>query len=195
MYEAGKAVLRRLYHSAAYLHYFRGKGIDIGAGNDPLAAYAALFPLITSIRLWDVQDGDAQKMEGVKDQTFDFVHSSHCLEHLHDPFEGLANWVRITKPGGHLVLTFPDEDLYEQGVFPSTFNPDHKHTFTIAKAESWSKVSVNVTDMVKHVAKDAACVSLQRLELSFIPHAPRCDQTMTPVGESAIEMVLRRRAA
>jgi SAM-dependent methyltransferase len=194
MFECGKATLRRLYHSAAYARYFSGKGIDIGAGNDPLAAYAALFP-ITSLRLWDVQDGDAQAMKGVNDNEYDFVHSSHCLEHLLDPAEGLRNWVRITKPGGFLVLTFPDEDLYEQGVFPSTINPDHKHTFTICKAASWSTVSVNVTDLVAAVALAAECVALQRLELSFIPRAPRCDQTMTPVGESAIELVLRKRHA
>jgi hypothetical protein len=45
----------------------------------------------------------------------------------------------------------PDEDLYEQGVWPSTFNDDHKWTFTIDKRQSWSPVSVNVTDMVREL--------------------------------------------
>jgi hypothetical protein len=43
----------------------------------------------------------------------------------------------------------PDEDLYEQGVWPSRFNPDHKWTFTIAKHTSWSPVSVNLLDLAR----------------------------------------------
>jgi hypothetical protein len=42
----------------------------------------------------------------------------------------------VLKPGGHLVCLVPDEDLYEQGMFPSTFNDDHKRTLTIAKKKS-----------------------------------------------------------
>ena len=38
----------------------------------------------------------------------------------------------------------PDEDLYEQGQFPSTYNVDHKWTFTILKTTSWSPCSLNL---------------------------------------------------
>ena len=54
-------------------------------------------------------------------------------------------------PGGHLLCIAPDEDLYEQGVFPSTFNWDHKHTFTIYKKSSFTPKSINVTEMLAHV--------------------------------------------
>ena len=47
----------------------------------------------------------------------------------------------------HTWRIVPDEDLYEQGVFPSRFNPDHKATFTVAKRRSWSPVSINVLDL------------------------------------------------
>lgn len=43
----------------------------------------------------------------------------------------------------------PDEDLYEQGVFPSRFNADHKSTFTISKYQSWSPVSINLLGLVQ----------------------------------------------
>src|SRR6185312_3014562 len=52
------------------------------------------------------------------------------------------------KRGGHLVISVPDEDLYEQGVWPSTFNTDHKITFTLSKKTSWSPVSVNVFSLL-----------------------------------------------
>ena len=53
------------------------------------------------------------------------------------------------KPGGHLILIVPDEDLYEQGVFPSQFNPADTCTFTMGKARSWSPVSLNVRDLAR----------------------------------------------
>ena len=38
----------------------------------------------------------------------------------------------------------PDEDLYEQGIWPSAFNPDHKATFRIDRPLSWSPVSYDI---------------------------------------------------
>jgi len=116
-----------------------GKGIDIGCGPDPICPDA---------RRFDVEDGDANDILSYVSDTFDFVYSSHCLEHMRDPKKALLDWWTLVKPSGHLFLIVPDEDLYEQGVFPSRFNPDHKATFTIAKAKSWSTVSINVLDLI-----------------------------------------------
>jgi SAM-dependent methyltransferase len=168
-------------------------GIDIGGAPDPLAIYASLFPLITEVKTWDRTDGDAQYMREVADENYDFVHSSHCLEHLYDPQEGLRNWFRVLKPGGHLVVTVPDEDLYEQGVFPSTFNRNHKWTFTIYKPASWSGRSVNVTELVQKLGTAAQVIKIELIDLAYRYDLPRYDQTLTPVSESCIEIVLRKR--
>ena len=148
MKECSKAIMRRLSQPNFVNRYFVGEGIDIGGGPDPLAVYQELLPRIASVRVWDKDSGDAQFMEGVEDESFDFVHSSHCLEHLVEPQEGLANWFRILRPGGHLVITVPDEDLYEQGVFRSTYNSDHKWTFSVFKTHSWSERSRNILEML-----------------------------------------------
>jgi SAM-dependent methyltransferase len=144
MHETSKAVQRRLHDSNFMSRYFRGNGIDIGAGNDPLHQYMELFPLMVSATAWDKEDGDAQTMAECSDGIYDFVHSSHCLEDMNDPAIALKNWFRILKPGGHLIVTVPDEDMYEQGVFPSTFNADHKWTFTIFKHLPWHDRSMNL---------------------------------------------------
>jgi SAM-dependent methyltransferase len=191
MRECSKAVMRRLYDPVFSRLYFVGDGIDIGGGPDPLRQYVELFPLMKSCRTWDMQDGDAQYMSGVSDESFDFVHSSHCLEHMCDPEEALSNWLRILRPGGHLVCLIPDEDLYEQGVWPSTYNPDHKHTFTICKRESWSPVSKNVTSLLNRPHCEVQRVVL--LNGTHRTTSGRFDQTMTPIGESAIEFVVRKR--
>lgn len=104
--------------------YLRGDGIDIGCGPDPL-----LIPSGT-VRQWDVQDGDAQLMTGVPDGQFDFVYSSHCLEHMRDVPESLHHWTRILKPGGFLYVVVPDYMLYEKMTWPSRFNGDHKQSFS-----------------------------------------------------------------
>lgn len=109
--------------------YLKGNVIDIGCGTDPLHV------LIGTVRRWDVGDGDAQKMAGIADASYDCVYSSHCLEHIDNFNEALENWCRITKPGGYLYIVVPDFDLYELGVWPSQRNYDHKHTFSLTRSD------------------------------------------------------------
>lgn len=193
MKECSKSIPRRLSQPNFTNRYFVGDGIDIGGRPDPLVLYKDVFGGMRSVRTWDIEDGDAQLMSGVADATFDFVHSSHCLEHLHDPAEGLRNWLRVAKPGGHVVVTVPDEDLYEQGVFPSTFNRDHKWTFTIHKPGSWSPKSINVLSLLAGLGPEAQVLKVELLDATYRYGLPRYDQTVTPIGECGIEFVLRRR--
>jgi len=193
MKECSKSIPRRLRDARFATRYFVGEGVDIGGRPDPLALYRELFPAITALRTWDIEDGDAQLMASVQDESFDFVFSSHCLEHMRDPKEALSSWFRILRPGGHLVITVPDEDLYEQGVWPSTHNRDHKQAFTLLKSQSWCSASVNIIDLVRSLGP---AVDIRKLEVVDEGHRfelPRFDQTLTPVGECAIEMILRRR--
>ncbi len=193
MYETSKAVQRRLHDSNFISRYFRGKGIDIGAGNDPLGQYIELFPLMESCLSYDKADGDAQEMKGIPDGKYDFVHSSHCLEDLQSPIDALRNWFRILKPGGHMVVTVPDEDMYEQGVWPSTFNSDHKSSFTIFRHIRQNDNSFNLTTIIGLLGNDAEIIKIERLTGTYRFGLDRMDQTRTPIGEAAIEFVIRKR--
>jgi SAM-dependent methyltransferase len=137
MYETTKT--KRLWGEAEK-SILTGKGIDIGCGPDPITSDAYGF---------DKDDGDANEITKYVHEEFDFVFSSHCLEHMRDPRKAIQEWWKLVRLGGHLFFIVPDEDLYEQGVFPSRFNTDHKATFTISKAKSWSPVSINVLDLVQ----------------------------------------------
>jgi len=174
--------------------YFVGNGLDIGGGPDPLSLYVELFPRMKGVKTWDTNDGDAEKLNGINDLDFDFIHSSHCLEHLKSPEIALKNWFRAVKPGGHLIVTVPDEDLYEQGQFPSTRNSDHKFTFTIFKTKSWSPNSLNILDLVLPLGGELEIVKIAKLDEGYRYTLPRFDQTLTPVGECGIEIVLRKRS-
>lgn len=193
MKECSKSIQRRLGDPNFLRSYFVGDGIDIGGKPDPLILYKELFPFMNSVKTWDWEDGDAQFLDGVETSSLDFVHSSHCLEHLVDPKVGLNNWFRVVREGGFLVLTVPDEDLYEQGEFPSTFNRDHKWTFTIFKTHSWSKRSLNLLDMMRELGAAAEILKVEQLSAAYRFGLPRFDQTLTPVGESGIEVIVRKR--
>lgn len=193
MKECSKSIPRRLSDPSFINRYFVGNGLDIGGKPDPLGLYCGLFCRMTAVKTWDKEDGDAQHLSSVAEAAYDFVHSSHCLEHLEDPLAGLQNWLRIVKPGGHLIVTVPDEDLYEQGVFPSAFNREHKWTFTIYKKRSWCGRSLNILDLVRSLGENAELVRLEQLSATYRFDLPRYDQTLTPVGECGIEFVIRKR--
>lgn len=83
----------------AALEFCQGYGVDVGAGRWPL-------PGAIPVELKD--GGDAMDLpEG----PFDYVFSSHCLEHLIDPVAALEHWRDKIKPGGVLFLSLPHPDM------------------------------------------------------------------------------------
>ena len=188
MRESSKSHLRRR-HEPIWQEVFRGSGIDIGSGDDPLCS--KWYPGITTVRPFDLNDGDAQYLSKYVKEPMDFVHSSNCLEHMVDPRAALAEWWSILKPGGYLVFTVPDEDLYEQGEWPSQWNGDHQHSFTIWKAKSWSKASVNVAELISELP-DCRVIRLHRADTGYDYEISGIDQTQLG-AEAFIEVVLRKK--
>jgi SAM-dependent methyltransferase len=193
MNETSKSIIRRMHDIRFVNKYFVGKGIDIGCGPDPLSKFSQQFPLMTELKPWDMQDGDAQTMDGVPDDSYDFVHNSHCLEHMRDPYEAFDNWIRICKPGGYIITTIPDEDLYEQGVWPSNHNPDHKTSWTMVKDESWSPVSINLIEFLYQYKSKIEVLKAELVNTTFIYDVQRFDQTYHHISECAIEFIVRKR--
>lgn len=178
MLETSKAMRRRLRDPMFASRYFVGRAIDIGSGNDPLSRQLGYWPLLKSVDEWDVKDGDAQLMPGVPDNTYDLVYSSHCLEHVRDAGVALYRWLDILKPGGHAVISVPDFEMYERGVWPSRFNPDHKTRFTFFS--------------VGFLVSELDVIKVERIIEGFDPSLPvTVDQTQTG-AECAIEFVVRK---
>lgn len=136
MDEASKT---KKYFGSLEKRVFQGQGIDIGCGNDPI---------FEDVRRFDIGDGDANKITKYVKEKFDYVFSSHCLEHMENPKKALKEWWDLLKYNGYMYIIVPDEDLYEQGNWPSS-NVDHRTTFTISKKNSWSPVSYNILDLIK----------------------------------------------
>ena len=132
--------------------YLSGKVIDIGCGPDLV---------IPSAEPFDKIHGDAETISQYREREhYDTVYSSHCLEHMRNVPAALEGWWSLVKPGGHMVIVVPDEELYEQGIWPSLFNQDHKATFTLKKNSDRSSKPINVIDLFSHL-DGAEIVSLQ----------------------------------
>jgi SAM-dependent methyltransferase len=54
--------------------------------------------------------GEAGKLDGVPDDTYDALLASHVVEHLANPLGALAEWQRVVRPGGHVLLIVPHRD-------------------------------------------------------------------------------------
>lgn len=79
--------------------YCVGRGLDVGAGKWPLQG-AQPVDLIYKC--------EAMYLPG---QDWDFIFSSHCLEHLEDPAAALMHWQDKLRPGGVLFLYLPHPDM------------------------------------------------------------------------------------
>lgn len=187
-----KATKRRFQDPAYHLWYYNGDGLDIGGGDDPLGRWVHAFARMKSCRTWDKADGDAQELKGVAAGSFDFVASSHCLEHLRDPSDALFAWSQVVRPGGFIVVTIPDFDLYEGGNWPSRYNADHKWKFTLSRSHAPEDKLLNVVNWLSGLAVGCGVERIQLIRDFHSPHLAGTDQTLLPNVESAIEFVLRK---
>lgn len=178
--ETGKARKRRL-QEGFFQKYCLGKGIDIGCGQHE--------QVMPEAERWDKGEGDATFMEGVADASYEYVYSSHCLEHIVDQECALQNWLRILKKGGFLIIAVPHRDLYEKRMtLPSRWNKDHKRFYLPDQASLPDTVSL------RQVIDDAIGNQIEWIYLKVCNRGwlPLPDR-VHPVGEYQIEAVVRKR--
>lgn len=175
--ETAKANARRR-REGFFASYCQGEGLDIGYGGDLLAP---------NCRGYDIEDGNAQLLEGVEDETYDFVYSSHTLEHMADPAEALVNWWRVFKVGGFLLLYIPHRDLYEKRkTLPSNWNYGHRQFFLPYIDEPPDTIGI-----VPLIARTLTGYELVYVKTCSEGHTIT-DPAIHSDGEYSIEVVLRK---
>jgi SAM-dependent methyltransferase len=105
------------------------RGLEIGPGYNPMFPKSEGFNVKTvdhgtgeELRAKYAHTGAADRIEDVnyvwrgeplheligEEGAFDFIFSSHCLEHIPDPLGHLQSCQRLLKPGGVVLLALPD---------------------------------------------------------------------------------------
>ena len=95
---------------------------------------------------------EATAMAGIPSASYDFVLSSHALEHTANPILALSEWIRILKEQGTLVLLLPHKD----GTF------DHRRPVTTMQHLIADFDSGMAEDDLTHMPEIIAPVLLSR---------------------------------
>jgi SAM-dependent methyltransferase len=81
-------------------HFCKGMGLDVGCGKWPLPGSVPI----------ELKDGSGDAMD-LPWGPWDFIFSSHCLEHLADPIGALMHWKDSLRPGAPVFLYLPHPDM------------------------------------------------------------------------------------
>ena len=176
--ETSKAKSRRIRESF-FEQFCNGRGLDIGYGGDLLSE---------NCTGWDYEHGDAQYLKTIPDSEFDFVYSSHTLEHVVNPRIALQNWWRVLKNGGYLILYVPHRDLYEKKkTLPSRWNTDHKHFFLLDQDDGPD--TLGVRPLIRRSLTDHEIVYAKECRDGHTHTDPEIHSN----GEYSIEVVIRKK--
>ncbi len=98
-------------HEQMIARWLRGVGVEIGAFKYPVPGikpfYVDRFREYAGERCLADYWGDACNLP-FRDDSLDYVVSSHVLEHVANPVAALKEWVRVLRHGGIIYLLVPD---------------------------------------------------------------------------------------
>lgn len=81
------------------LHFCKGRGLDVGAGKWPLPGAEP------------IDSGKWHAADFLPGKEWDYIFSSHCLEHLPNPVAAIEHWRAKLRAGGTLFLYLPHPDM------------------------------------------------------------------------------------
>lgn len=132
-YNATRESIFRRYEMNEVIEYTKGLGVEVGCGLNKIHTGAIGINLVLSDMDFGYPFGAQIKADGISlpwftDNSLDYLFSSHCLEHFHEPEKALKEWTRVIREGGYLVLILPHKNYYPNIGHPQA-NKDHKHDF------------------------------------------------------------------
>lgn len=118
------------------------RNLDIGPGNSRIQGFETL----NAVKTPSTDHVGRAEKPPFPDNSFDIVHSSHCIEHVEwfDVEKALEEWIRILKPGGRLEVWTVDGykiakalvEYEETGVWPGP-DPSWKENFVRRDPYKW----------------------------------------------------------
>jgi SAM-dependent methyltransferase len=147
-----------------YSRFLTGRGLEIGALGNPMPLPYASEVLYSDVLLPEQVDAmypgsrhpdiisDSERFDGVAAETFDFVVANHVLEHVTDPIGAIAEWHRILKPAGLLLISLPDKrytfDFRRQRTPLAHLEADHQ-----SSADPQARNECHLLEWAEHVER------------------------------------------
>jgi SAM-dependent methyltransferase len=110
------------------LEVCKGLGLDIGCNREEwkLPGSFGIDPAIPGCT-WDAFNLPFNKLDVLRE--WDYIFSSHCLEHLPDYMKALRLWTSVIKPGGTLFLYLPHYNCKHWRPHVKMSSSVHYHQF------------------------------------------------------------------
>jgi len=103
-----------------------GKGLEIGPLHRPMVRHDGMdidyidrctvkelreqYPELDELPLIEPDIlGDAETLDTVEDDSYEFIIAAHVIEHMRNPLGALEQWCRVVKPGGKIYMIVPDK--------------------------------------------------------------------------------------
>lgn len=112
---------------------------------------------------------DACDLHAIAAASYDAVLSSHVIEHLANPLRALAEWRRVVRPGGHLLLVAP----HKEGTF------DHRRPVTPLEHLVEDELRGTGEDDLTHLEETLALHDFARDVSDPAAHAAWCRDNLT----------------
>lgn len=130
--------------------YCTGNGIDVASGGDPVVPWAISLDLPVDEYCYYTGQPDPHNEKfqwrgyatdlPFKDETLDWVYSSHLLEDYLHWGPVLKEWVRVLKPGGNLIVLIPDMKLWNEAVKNGQpMNAAHRHEGKVGELSTYAE--------------------------------------------------------
>ena len=162
-----RASRARYQRSLLVQKYCRGHGAEIGALQQPMlvplgarttyidlhpSAYWRSLPGNAAVKIVEPQIvDDGATLNSVADGLFDYLIAAHVLEHVEDPISALKTWVRVVKPGGHIIIAVPDKRFCGEEMRPTTtvdhFIRDHEEGPQVSAEEHYRDFGSNLKSL------------------------------------------------
>ena len=138
------------------IKYCNGNGAEIGGGGNRYIPHAIQIDKFVNSSPDSSPSADVQADAcdiPLNDGVFDFVFSSHCLEHIPNPIKALLEWKRLLKKDGILFLMLPHyQKIFDMNRkrttllhciedYQNPLDPDYSHNEEII--EGWYGQGVN----------------------------------------------------
>jgi len=116
--------------------------------------------------------GEATDLSEIADEQYDFLLSSHSLEHVANPLKALKEWFRILKPKGKLILILPDKRYtFDKNREYTSFH----HLLDDYKNDRTEDDTTHVEEILSTFDEEIAKVKLKDYKVSLSDiHANRC---------------------